>query len=192
MLRRGFKSWSERIAIEKRSLLGLRPADPLDPRQLATHLGIRIWTPLQVPGITQDSLHSLLTDDPDGWSAVTLRLPGLDLIIVNSAHSPARQASDLMHELAHVLLGHTPTRVDVSADLQLLLRTHDQNQEEEAAWLSGCLLLPRPTLLAVQRIRPTRELASQFGVSLEMMQYRLRVTGVEIQGRRSSHYSRQA
>ncbi len=188
MLRRGFKSWSERIAVEKRAELGLRPVDPLDPRKLAAHLRIRIWTPPEVPEIPKECLRVLLHDDPDGWSAVTLRLPGRDLIIVNSAHSSARQASDLMHELAHVLLGHTPTRVDVSDDHQLLLRTHDQNQEEEAAWLAGCLLLPRPSLLAVQRIKPTREIASRFGVSMEMMQYRMRVTGVETQTPRASRH----
>jgi len=54
-----------------------------------------------------------------------------------------------MHELAHLIIGHEPARVVVSPDMILAVRTYDQGQEEEAAWLSGCLLLPRPALLAL-------------------------------------------
>src|SRR5258708_942001 len=112
MLRRGFKSWSERVAIEKRSELGLRSFDPLDPRKLALHLDIEIWTPHEVPELDADSIRTLLEEDPDSWSAVTLCVLGKHRILVNSTHSQARLASDLMHELSHVLLGHTPTRID--------------------------------------------------------------------------------
>ena len=186
MFKRGFKTLCERIALERRSQLGLRSTDPLDPRLLAHALGIRVVTPRDVPGVSQACLQTLLHDDADSWSAVTLRLGAQgDLIIVNSEHSSARQASDLVHEIAHVLLGHTPTRLDVSADQQLLLRTHDPQQEDEAAWLAGCLLLPRPALLLIARDGAvSAQAAHRFGVSLDMMTYRLRVTGVEVQLRR--------
>jgi Zn-dependent peptidase ImmA (M78 family) len=129
----------------------------------------------------------LLREDPDSWSAVTLRLPGVDLVIVNSAHSKARQASNLMHELAHILLGHSPARVDVSEEGHLLLKSHDQAQEEEANWLAGCLILPRPCLMHVVRKGGARaDHAQHFGVSVDMLTYRLRVTGVEVQARRAA------
>ena len=169
--------------------LGLKPTDALDPWRLAEHLGIRIWTPQDVPGISDDCKRVLLRDDPDSWSAVTLRMPIGDLIIVNSSHSRARQASDLVHELAHLVLGHTPTRVDVTEDQQLILRTHDPDQEEEAGWLAGCLLLPRPALLAILRAGGADiDAAKRYGVSIDMLTYRLRVTGVEVQARRSAHW----
>lgn len=186
MFKRGFKAWCERVALEKRTELGLRPIDPLPPARLAETIGVRIWTPEEVPDLPSDCLRTLLQDDPDSWSAVALRLPGIDLIIVNSAHSKARQVSNLMHELAHILLGHNPSRVDVSEEGHLLLRTHDQSQEEEANWFSGCLLLPRPCLFSILRNGgATKESAQSFGVSLDMLTYRLRVTGVEIQARRA-------
>ena len=90
-----------------------------------------------------------------------------------------------MHELAHIILGHTPSRVDVTEDLQLLLRTHDRAQEDEANWLAGCLLLPRPVLVAVQRRRTQPgDAAREYGVSVPMFTYRLQVSGVQIQARR--------
>jgi hypothetical protein len=187
VFKRGFKTWCERIALEKRTELGLGPIDPLPPITLAGAIGVKIWSPSEIPGLSPECLKALLQDDPDSWSAVTLRLPGVDLIIVNSAHSKARQASNLMHELAHILLGHNPSRVDVSDEGHLLLRTHDQSQEEEANWLCGCLLLPRPCLqLILRNGGATRDSAQRFGVSLDMLNYRLRVTGVEIQARRAA------
>jgi len=186
VFKRGFKAWCERTAVDKRTEAGLRPSDPLDPEKLAQHLGILIWTPADVPGLSSQALQVLLRDDSDSWSAVTLRLAAKDLIIVNSAHSTARQNSDLMHELAHVLLAHTPTRIDVTEDQQLLLRTHDGGQEEEASWFAGCLLLPRPALLAIMKLGGVNhDAARKYGVSLDMLTYRMRVAGVDIQARRS-------
>lgn len=185
MFKRGFKAWCERVSLEQRAELGLRPTDPLNPVRLAEILDITVWTPSDVPGLSEECIDTLLDRDPDSWSAVTLRLPGTDLIIRNSAHSLARQNSDLMHELAHILLAHTPTRVDVSEDQQLLLRTHDREQEEEASWLAGCLLLPRPALFTILRLGATREVARKYGVSVDMLSYRIRVAGVEIQAKRA-------
>jgi Zn-dependent peptidase ImmA (M78 family) len=63
----------------------------------------------------------------------------------------------------------------------------DPEQEEEANWLAGCLLLPRPLLLtAVRRGQSADELAAANGVSPQMAQFRLNASGVYFQaGRRS-------
>jgi Zn-dependent peptidase ImmA (M78 family) len=185
VFRHGFKSWCERIALEKRAELGLQPLDRLDPNDLAKQLGVVVRFPKDVPGLSSGCLKRLLEDDPDGWSAVSLRQGSRTIIIMNSAHSKARQASDLMHELAHLLLAHTPARVDVTKDMQLLLRTHDRGQEDEANWLAGCLLLPRPIVMTVHRKRQAATAAAhEYGVSVDMVNYRLRVTGVGIQEQR--------
>ncbi len=188
MLRRGFKSECERLALAKREDAGKEANDPLDPWGLAATMGIRVITPHDVPGISTACLETLLEADPSSWSAVTLALGRAgDLVILNSATSPARQASSLMHELAHALLGHTPSRVDVSEDNQLLLRTHDPDQEEEANWLAGCLLLPRPALLSIRSSRASRaSLLAKYKVSAQMLRYRLSVTGVERQADRAT------
>ena len=43
MFERGFKTWCERYAAQKRAELGLKPSDPLDPLRLAEHLQIKVW-----------------------------------------------------------------------------------------------------------------------------------------------------
>jgi len=87
-----------------------------------------------------------------------------------------------MHELAHILLGHTPARVDVTEDGLLILNTFNKDQEEEAAWLAGCLLLTRDCLVFVRRNRlDLAEAAKRYGTSSDMLRYRLNVTGVDQQ-----------
>lgn len=185
MFERGFKSWCENVALQQRRALRLRPADPLDPTKLAQHLGVEVWTPERIPGLEPSVLKTLLHEDPDSWSAVTLSVGTKDVIILNSAHSGGRPASDLAHELAHILIGHRPARVDVSADGLLLLNTYDRSQEEEARWLAGCLLLPRPALLAIVRLQSTwSDVQERYGVSREMFEYRLNITGVLYQVKR--------
>lgn len=182
MFKRGFKSWCENVAIQQRRELNLRSVDPLDSRLLAKHLGIQVWSAEQVPGLDPESLRTLLREDPDSWSAVTICVGSKDLIILNSSHSGGRPASDLTHELSHILFGHEPARVDVTEDGLLMLNMYDRKQEEEANWLAGCLLLPRDALMLIRRERMDLKIAAKrYGVSLEMLQYRMNVTGVDYQ-----------
>lgn len=176
MFERGFKSWCERVAVSHRRELSLAPADPLDARRLASHLGVLVWTANEVPGLDRKFLTVLLKDDPDSWSAVTLCTGSKDVIILNSVHSEGRTASDIMHELAHIILGHEPARVEVSKDGFLILSTFDRAQEEEAKWLSGCLLLPREALLLIRRTGLSPQAAAaRYGVSVPMLTFRQNV-----------------
>lgn len=176
MFERGFKSWCERVAVTQRRELNLQPTDSLDARRLATHLDVVVWTADQVPGLDPQYLKVLIKDDPDSWSAVTLCTSSQDLIIVNPVHSEGRLASDIMHELAHIILGHEPARVEVSKDGFLILSTYNKEQEEEAKWLSGCLLLPREALLLIRRRGLNAETAAaHYGVSVPMLTFRQNV-----------------
>lgn len=187
MFARGFKSWCENVTVLQRKALGLAPSAPLDAYLLARHLGIEVLNAEQVPGLDSQSLRVLLREDPDSWSAVTLSVGPRDLVILNSAHSGGRPASNLMHELAHVVIGHEPARIDVTEDRLLLLNTYDRQQEDEANWLAGCLLLPRDALFAIRRRRLTeRTAAHEYGVSIAMLRYRLNVSGVDFQLERAS------
>ena len=179
MFKRGFKTWCENVAVLQRKALGLRPIDPINPVLLAKHLGVEVWKPEDIPGIDADCLRVLLHEDYSSWSAVTLSVNARDVIIINTAHRGGRPASNLMHELAHILIGHNPARIDVSADGYLMLNTFDKSQEDEANWLCGCLLLPRQALLSIRRRGIDLNVAKQeYGVSLDMMRYRLQVTGI--------------
>jgi len=186
MFRRGFKAWCENVSAQYRRDLDLRPFDPMDPVALANHLRVQLWNPNEVPGVAEEHLRILLSEDPDSWSAITICVGNRSVIIVNSAHSRARQASDIMHELAHIILAHNPARMDVTEDGMMVLSNFDAAQENEAAWLSGCLLLPRPALVAIlaSRLDGTAA-ATRYGVSGEMLQYRRNVTGVANQFRKS-------
>ena len=181
-LPRGFKAWCENVALQIRRELGLAQTARLDPRQLASHLDIEVRTPYDIPGLDQSCIRRLVTEDSGSWSAVTLSSGEKDLVLVNPSHSRGRQANDLMHELAHILLGHEAARVDVAEDGSLVLFTYDKEQEDEANWLAACLLLPRAALLAIRKEGgDLHASAREYGVSQAMLQYRLNVTGVEHQ-----------
>ena len=66
-----------------------------------------------------------------------------------------------------------------SPDGKWTLRSYDDQQEAEAAWLSGCLLLPRPALLRIAKLKLSdREAAARYGVSEQLLRYRKDITGV--------------
>lgn len=87
-----------------------------------------------------------------------------------------------MHELAHRILSHQAQEVDISSEGLMLLKSYDKRQEEEADWLSGCLLLPRDALISIKRRSlGADEAAIAFGVSQSMLKYRLAMAGVNRQ-----------
>ncbi len=93
-----------------------------------------------------------------------------------------------MHELAHLIAGHEPSKMIVSADGGLVMRTYDQKQEDEADWLSGSLLLPREALLYARRIDLSeREIRDQYFVTSARLRYRIAMTGVDRQFRSRQH-----
>ncbi|MGH9461481.1 MAG: ImmA/IrrE family metallo-endopeptidase, partial [Vicinamibacteria bacterium] len=127
-------------------------------------------------------VRTLTHDDPGSWSAVTLSVGTKRLVLLNPSHSHARRASDLMHELSHLVIGHDPSRVDVTEDGTLLVNTYDGDQEDEANWLAGTLLLPRPALIHIRsRGADLAWVGREYGVSIDMLRYRLNITGVEYQ-----------
>ncbi len=181
-LERGFKSWAERTGASLRRELGLTQFQPLDPRSLADYLQVRLVTPQDVPGIPDTLLNQLLEVDPWGWSAVTLIQGEAAVVVYNPKHSSGRQASDITHEMAHLILGHQPATMIMSPDGSFVMRSYNQKQEEEANWLAWAVLLPREALLAFKRRKAdASRIATEFGVTETLVKFRLRVTGVESQ-----------
>ena len=189
LFERGFKAWCEKYSKEKRGELEIRPSDPLDPFALAKNLGVQVWFPTDIGGLSQESLEVLLQNDgvsPSCWSAVTIVVESLTAVILNSSHSKGRQASDLMHELSHRILNHGTHEIAVSGEGIMLLSAYEKQQEEEADWLSGCLLLPRDALFAIkQQQLEEKDAAAKYGVSVSMMKYRMSMTGINKQFRSS-------
>jgi hypothetical protein len=191
MFRRGFKSWCEETALTVRTHQGLAPTAPLSPFVLARELRVQVIEPAALKDLAEDVRRRLLGEHADTWSAITIPGVRVHLIVYNPKHSAARQNSDLMHELAHILLGHKPTMMFMDPNNDLALRAHNQAQEEETNWLAGCLLLPRVILLHIKTARLGDGLAcSQYGVSAKMLTYRMNVSGVNLQGRRAQTWRR--
>jgi Zn-dependent peptidase ImmA (M78 family) len=188
-LERGFKAWAERTAATIRADLSLAPTAPLDPLRLAAHLGVTLVRPDQIEGMPAEICAQLLVQDRSGWSAATLELDGKTTIIFNPRKSAGRRASDIVHELAHLILGHEPAKIVFSQDGQLATRTFDQKQEDEANWLAWALLLPRDALFAAKRSRMlTAQIATAYGVTETLVSFRLKMTGVDVQFRhRAGH-----
>ena len=182
--KRGFKSWAERTSLAFRRELGLAADDPLRPEDLVAHLGIRLWTPYDVPGLPEEVIHQLLEEDPWSWSGVSLQVNGRGIIIYNPRKSKGRQASDITHEAGHFILDHQPATLIVSPDLDIAMRSFDPNQEDEANWLSWCLLLPREALLdAKRRGLSAAQIAARYGVTENLVNFRVQKTGVLAQFR---------
>lgn len=181
-LDRGFKSWSERAALSLRRDLNVTVIGRVDPFDIAAHIGVALWTPRDVPELPENIITQLLETDPWSWSAVGLVHTDSPLVIYNPRHSAARRASTIMHELAHVLLEHVPGKVVLSADGTMAVREHDSKQEEEANWLAGAVLAPRDGLIELKARPMTSEaIAETYGISKSLVDYRLRMTGVESQ-----------
>lgn len=164
--------------------LDLSPSARINVGKLAEHLGVVVRGADELVPLSE--LKRLDELQPGCFSAATIHLPNGKVIAVTNPlnESVARRDSDLAHELAHVILGHQPSQVDRVGDLTFF--DCDPEQEEEANWLAGCLLLPRPLLLTAARQGLTAEqIAEENSVSIQMARFRLNTSGVYFQVKRS-------
>lgn len=169
-----FRHRCEAIAVDWRHRFGLRPFDPLPAERLLKALHGEAVPPDQLPNISWEAVHHLLTHTD--WSAGIVRNQPL-LIVYHPAHSPARHQADLMHELAHVLLEHP--MIGFSPETGLPLR--NARYEDEANYLGGCLQIPRLGIKwAVQHGYTCIQIAEHFGASEEMVRFRSNLTGIEV------------
>lgn len=179
-LQRGFKAKAEKIAQDYRENLGKNVCDPLCAFDLAKYLNIAVYGAHEF--ITDSkSLQSLSSTgiDKSGWSALTMTTESNNTIIIhNTFHSSARQQSDIMHELSHIICGH---KIEDARLINLPIGMRDYNplHEEEANCLGSTIQLPRNALQWAKKERMTdMEIASYFNASIEMVLYRLRMSGV--------------
>jgi Zn-dependent peptidase ImmA (M78 family) len=180
-LRRGFKAEAERDAAQVRRELGLALHDPLNPRDLAAHLGVAVVDAATLVDVTE--LEELERLQAFAFSAATFDIQDRKIIVVSPLRNRGRQNSDIAHELAHVMLKHQLSEI---RDLNgMPFRTCRPDEEEEATTYGGTLLLPRPLLLSAARRRATvDQIASQYEVTVEMARFRFNSTGVAKQAQR--------
>lgn len=182
LLRRGFKSQCEKRSASIREYLNLEPDDPLSASELSTNFGTTVWSERNIRDVADHDIAQLTRRDAESWSAFTMRVEENHLIVFNSSQSAPRQNSVIMHELAHIILGHELTSASLTDDGHFVPTTYNQDQEDEADWLAGALLLPRPALLKIRQLGMTDQTAMDtFMVSQQMLTWRFRMTGVDYQ-----------
>jgi Zn-dependent peptidase ImmA (M78 family) len=142
---------------------------------LAEHLAIPV-IPLSdlTECVSSDSLAHFVSVEPEKFSGTTIHRGYARLVLFNDSHTEARCHSTIAHELSHALLGHPPhTLCDGEGN-----RNRNAVIEDEASWLAGVLLIPKPAAMRIAIYKTPSTLAAQrYMVSEEMLTYRLRVTG---------------
>ena len=180
--RHGFKSQCERRSVEFRRQLGLQQTQPLSADQLASNLGVTVWSVLDVAELDGHDVSVLTDESDDSWAALTMRIGTENLVIYKPVSSHGRRNNVIMHELAHIILGHELSDACIMNDGSLAPGNFDQIQENEADWLAGTLLLPRPALVSIRRRGiPDHKACEQYMVSHDMLVWRVRMTGVDRQ-----------
>lgn len=131
--------------------------------------------------VSRDQLEVLQRLQDDAFSAATFRLSdGRRVVVYNPLHSPGRTRSNQAHELAHIILNHSLRTIEQVGGQTFL--TCDIEQEEEADWLAGCLLLPRELLFReAKKGRSFADIARIHETSESMAKFRLNASGVLIQ-----------
>ena len=182
-MRRGFKAEAERHAAAIRERLQCEENDPVPLDAFAKDLGVRMVPADRLVPI--ERLQELQDLQADAFSAATFKLTsGRRVVVYNSLHTLGRTRSNQAHELAHISLGHTLRTVEKVGEMSFV--TCDVEQEEEADWLGGCLLLPRAILLrAAYKGKTPVQIAEEHDTSEAMARFRLNASGVLVQVGRS-------
>lgn len=183
-LKRGFKAKAERISNQFRAELGLDFNQPLCGFELAKHLDIEVISP-EILGLDTHHLEVLMGNNKEssGWSALTMtNYNDKKIIVHNTRASEARQQSDLMHELAHIICEHEIV-VPEGVVLPSYMRYYDKTQEAEAEYLGSALQLPRECLVWALTTgnMSKNEISTNYSASLQMVNYRINTTGIRKQ-----------
>lgn len=164
-----FRAWCESKSIAVRHELGLLGFDPLPARCLAERLGVTLVEPGEL--LDLDVQSQLVVTQSLRWSAVALR-GSPPMIIYHPRRTVIEIESNVMHELAHLMLDHTPELLVKITD-RLIARCYPKRQEWEADYFGSCLQLP---LVALQHTRQRGisddQLSEQYKVSSQMIQAR--------------------
>ena len=154
---------------------------PLNPFDLARFANLIVVRFEQIEGLSDSAREHLLGAAVDSWSGGACTLPnGAKLVILNPKHGRARTNATLMEEICHVFLGHQTNRLSVvtkDSRGRVMARDYRKADEEEAYGVGAASLVPYASLRSLlRRGKNSREIAGHFGVSRELVEYRMKVT----------------
>lgn len=190
VLKRGFPASAERMSESYRSKLGLTKFDPLDAFSLAGYLDVPLVAIDEFEYDLSNDFFKTLRDNSKFYAMWMPNEQGDKIIIYNNHHSEKRQQSDIMHELSHIILKHEIPQESAQLCLSLGLHYYNTLHEQEAKYLSGCLKITRPGLQwALKNGFSEDQISDYFNASLDMVKYRLNITGVLIQRKYQTSYN---
>lgn len=175
--RRGFIKEAHWWADELRREMGISLSAPLCPRTLCSHLEVPVILLSSLPDLPEK--HLLLAQKRGcGFSAAACYEGTHAFILLNDANERKRQASDIAHELAHVLLGHKPLQPFVEGGI----RDFSLTDEVEAETLGPILLVSERAALSAFRLIQQKEhtvssLAEAWGVTEQVISWRMNAVG---------------
>lgn len=170
-------------ALGLRDFAGLRRDDEaLDPFELAYFAKLMVINFDTITGLSEETREHLLGVGVNDWSGGTSSRPlpnGWRLVILNPKHGKARNNATLMEEVCHVFLGHKANRLSIVAQNKqgkTVARDYREADEEAAYAVGAAALVPFAGLLRLlKRGKSSIEMARHFGVSRELIEYRLKV-----------------
>lgn len=173
-------------ALALRDFAGVKPEEPLDPFALAQFARLLVVDFEQIKGLSDEAREHLLGAGTNEWSggACSQPLPnGWRLVILNPAQGIHRNRATLMEEVSHVFLGHKPNRLGVAVSepnargTKVLARDYNKSDEEAAYAIGAAALVPYAMLRnLVFDGRTADQIARRFGVSRQLVEYRVKVT----------------
>ncbi len=171
---RTFLRFVEEHGMALRKQVGVGLEERLDPIAIAPKFGIVIGN-LESLQLDQQDLQRLRTISARTWSGGAQELPdGRLQILLNPNQTPERAVITVMEEVAHAHFGHQPSFL-VPDSAGLIGRTFDEADEDEAYWTGAAALLPSVVVArAVWRAVPAETLASTYGVSVELVEFRIK------------------
>jgi hypothetical protein len=165
----------ERCALAAKLCFGVPIAVPAEPWEAAANVGITIHGEEFFNSLDEDERREIFDYGGTHWSAGTILAGGRALIFLNPTHDPVRQKVTLAEELAHIVLGHPPSVIDVDTGM----RTYDTNVEAEAYCVGSAMVLPYQALFNAVKAGATEAvIAQRYGVSSRFVVARINRCGL--------------
>ena len=168
-------------ALGLRDFARVRSDQPLNPFDLARFANLIVIRFEQIEGLSEVAREHLLGSASEAWSGGACTLPnGMKLVILNPTHGRSRTNATLMEEICHVFLDHQPNRLSIVTKDErgkVMNRDYRKADEEEAYSVGAAALVPYAALKKMLLQGWTsKNIASHFRVSWELVEYRMKVT----------------
>lgn len=161
-----------------RDRAGVGPADRLDPRALTGELKVRLVSLENIEGLSAKDREHLSSVDPRVWSGAGMPLPdGYTLVILHPGQPPERATVTIMEEVCHAHYRHAPSQL-ATLPGGIIKREYNPEMETEAYWTAAATLLPAPVVARSVWRRMARSLARDYGVSNELVEFRVKTLGL--------------